>query len=266
MQPRKIVVGIHKGGVGKTTTVVNLAGALAEAGANVLLIDCDSQGDLSAMFIDDHESLPYSVADIFNETGVTTDEIIRPTEFANISIIPADRRLELLERTANYYGDPRVADLAEAIGEVGGAFDVVLMDTATRPHFTGYAALAAAHQLLVPLQGARFSFRAIASILQQVDRVRSSINRGLMVHYFLSQSKSSKTHQTYREVLIGELGPEMVLAAEVPDHETVRTAANLRKPVVFHAKRSKSAEAVRQLANELISKGQSHYESNEAAA
>ena len=80
----KFAITLHKGGVGKTTTTANLAGVLAEQGSRVLLIDCDSQGDLSSLFLDGHESLPYSVADVFADTGVLTQDLILPTAFLGI--------------------------------------------------------------------------------------------------------------------------------------------------------------------------------------
>src|SRR5207302_9952108 len=97
----KFAITLHKGGVGKTTTTTNLAGALAAQGQRVLLIDCDSQGDLSSVLLDDHEKLPHTVADLFADTGVLAEHLIRPTHFARIAIIPADRRLDRFQRT--YY-------------------------------------------------------------------------------------------------------------------------------------------------------------------
>src|SRR5712691_1255274 len=67
---KKIAIVNHKGGVGKTSTSVHLAGALAEMGYRILLVDCDSQGDLSALFLSGHENLPYTIADVFAGTGI----------------------------------------------------------------------------------------------------------------------------------------------------------------------------------------------------
>src|ERR1700752_1407171 len=130
---RKFAITLHKGGVGKTTTTTNLAGVLAEQGQRVLLIDCDSQGDLSSVFLDEHEKLPHTVADLFADTGVLTEDLIGPTFLAGISIIPAARRLDPFEQTHSFKHQELRSCLTDAIIEVAGRFDYVLMDTATRP-------------------------------------------------------------------------------------------------------------------------------------
>ena len=249
---RRYAVSIHKGGVGKTTTTVNLAGALAEAGGRVLLVDCDSQSDLSGVFLDNHESLPHSLADLFAESGVLTRDLIQPTAFENISIIPADRRLELVEKTADFHDSPAATTLADAISEVEHDYDFVILDCATRPHLSGYAALVAAHRVLVPLIGSQYSFRSVASIRRETERVRASLNPDLTVHYYFSMLKRSKMNELYRSTLVEVVGEEAVLKTQIPDQQTIQTAANLRKPLVFHSKRSKAADAIRSLANELI--------------
>jgi len=96
----------------------NLAGVLAEQGQRVLLIDCDSQGDLSSVFLDRHEHLPHTVADLFADTGILAEDLIQPTPFAGISIIPADRRLELFEQTHGFKREELTRCLAKFVGHV----------------------------------------------------------------------------------------------------------------------------------------------------
>jgi chromosome partitioning protein len=250
----KFAVTLHKGGVGKTTTTANLAGVLADQGNRVLLIDCDSQGDLSSLFLDGHESLSYSVADIFADTGVLTEDIIRPTVFPGIQIIPADRRLEQYEQTHDFKRPDLTRCLCDAIAEVDGQFDYVLMDTATRPHLTGYAALVACHVAVIPLEAARFSFRSVASIRSYVELESDarSLNPAMEIRYFLSKRKRNKVHDACREALAEILGPQAFLKTEIPDSAAINTALHLRKPITLHSQRSKAAEAYRQLVKELL--------------
>lgn len=264
----KYAVTLHKGGVGKTTTTVNLAGVLAEHGKRVLVIDCDSQGDVSSVFLDAHEQLPVSVADIFADAGVLTEDLIRPTAFAGISIIPADRRLEQFERTHDFKDDDLKHCLAEAIAEVQERFDYVLMDTATRPHLTGYAAMVACDIAVIPLEAARFSFRSVASIRSYVELESDarSLNPAMAIRYFLSKAKKNKVHDACREALAQILGPEALLKTEVPDSSAINTALHLRKPVAIHSKRSKPAEAYRQLLNELLEVTHGRSKADPAAA
>src|SRR5262249_14785375 len=246
---------LHKGGVGKTTTTVNIAGVLAEKpGARVLIIDCDSQGDVSSVFLDAHEQLPLSVADIFADTGALTEDLIRPTAFPGISIIPADRRLERFEQTHDFKNDQRTRCLADAIAEVEGRFDYVLMDTATRPHLTGYAALVACDVAVIPLEAARFSFRSVASIRSYVELESDarSLNPEMEIRYFLSKGKRNKVQDACRAALAQILGTPALLKTEIPDSAAINTPLTLRKPITLHSKRSKAAEAYRQLIKELL--------------
>src|SRR5438270_12171286 len=245
----KFAITLHKGGVGKTTTTTNLAGVLAEQGQRVLLIDCDSQGDLSSVFLDEHEKLSHTVADLFADTGILTEDLIRPTAFPGISIIPADRRLELFEQTHDFKQQERTRCLADAIAEVAGSFDYVLMDTATRPHLTGYAALVACDVAVIPLEAARFSVRSVASLRNYVELESDarSLNPAMEIRYFLSKGKKNKVHDACRQALAQILGPQALLKTEIPDSAAVNTALHLRKPLVLHSKRSRAAEAYRQL-------------------
>jgi chromosome partitioning protein len=264
----KFAVTLHKGGVGKTTTTTNLAGVLAEQGHRVLLIDCDSQGDLSSVFLDDHENLPYTVADLFADTGVLAADLIRPTPFAGISIIPADRRLERFERTHDFKEQELTRCLTEAIAEVDHQFDYVLMDTATRPHLTGYAALVACDVAVIPLEAARFSFRSVTSIRNYVELESDarSLNPAMAIRYFLSKGKRNKVHDACRDALTQILGPQALLKTEIPDSAAINTALHLRKPVTLHSKRSKPAEAYRQLIKEIMEVSHERTDANATAA
>ena len=104
---RKIAIINQKGGCGKTTTAVHLSATLAEMGHRVLAIDCDSQGDLSTVYLPDHERLPCSVADIFANTGAFTADILQPTPYQNLAVIPADERLNAHDLTHGYEDDPQ---------------------------------------------------------------------------------------------------------------------------------------------------------------
>ncbi|OWK38938.1 ParA family protein [Fimbriiglobus ruber] len=265
----RYAVTLHKGGVGKTTTSVNLSGVLAERGHRVLIIDCDSQGDLSSVFLDAHEQLPHTVADIFADTGMLTEDLIRPTAFPNIFVIPADRRLEQFEQTHNFKQEDLTRCLTDAIAEVEHRFDYVILDTATRPHLTGYAALVACDVAVIPLEAARFSFRSVQSIRSYVELENDarSLNPAMAIRYFLSKSKKNKVHDACREALTDILGPQALLRTEIPDSSAINTALHLRKPLVVHSKKSKPSEAYRTLINELqeVTRGQANH-ANPAAA
>ena len=184
---------------------------------------------------------------------VLTEDLILPTAFPDIMIIPADRRLEQYERTHDFKRQDLTRCLADAIAEVNDKFDYVLMDTATRPHLTGYAALVACDIAIIPLEAARFSFRSVASIRNYVELESDarSLNPAMEIRYFLSKGRRNKVHDACREALLQTLGTQALLKTEIPDSAAVNTALHLRKPITLHSKRSKPAEAYRQLITEL---------------
>lgn len=249
----RYAVTLHKGGVGKTTTSVNLTGVLAEQGKRVLVIDCDSQGDLSSIFLQGHDQLPFTIADIFADTGVLTEDLIQPTAINGVSIIPADRRLEQFERTHEFKNDVLIHCLDEAIREVEDQFDYVVLDTATRPHLTGYAALVACDVALIPLEASKFSFRSVASIRNYVELESDarSLNPAMKIRYFMSKAKKSKAHEAVRDGLAEVLGSEAFLQTSIPDSASINTAISLNLPICLKSKNVAASKAYRQLVAEL---------------
>lgn len=251
---RKIAIINQKGGVGKTTTAVNLAGAFAEIGYRTLLLDCDSQGDLSTVFLPGHEALPHSIADIFAGTPIATEELIHQLPQNNLYLIPGDRRLNQFDKTFGYENDPHVLALTQALASVQQNFDIILFDCAPRAHLSSFAALVAATDVLVPVQPSQFAVASILTLHQEIESVRVLLNPQLAIcGYFLSMLKPrSPTQQTCRQALIQALGEQLVLKTAIPEMATFDTAINLGKPVTVHAPRSKAAAIVRAFAAELL--------------
>lgn len=252
---RKIAIINQKGGVGKTTTAVNLAGAFAEQGYRTLLLDCDSQGDLSSVFLPGHETLPQSIADIFAGTPIPTKELIQQLQHENLFLIPGDRRLNQFDKTFGYEHDPQALALVQALVSVEREFDIILFDCAPRAHLSSFAALVAATDVLVPVQPSQFAVASILTLHQEIESVRVLLNPQLTIRgYFLSMLKpKSPTQRTCRLALIQALGEQLVLKTDIPEMATFDTAINLGKPVTLHAPRSKAAAIVRAFANEVLS-------------
>jgi chromosome partitioning protein len=248
---RRVAVINQKGGVGKTTTSVNLAGAIAEQGASVLLIDVDCQGDLSSIFLNDHESLTLTIADLFTDAGIGAADIIRPTRFPNIGIVPADRRLNAVDATHDFLSSPYLTAIGDVLREVEGKYDYAIMDCAPRSHLSAFAALVAADLVLVPVEVENFAVRSIAVIEDDVAIARR-FNPNLQLKYFLSKvATSSKTQQHCRTVLTDALGETNVFKTAVPMMATYRTAINIRKPVTVAKGKTKAAYVIRQFATEV---------------
>ena len=251
---RKIAIINHKGGVGKTSTTVHLSGTFAAMGYRVLICDCDSQGDLSSIYLEDHESLPYSIADIFAGNGIPTTELIQATFHENIFVIPADARLNQVDKTHGFEEDPNVQCLADAVSQVEREYDFILFDCPPRPHLSSFAALISATEVLIPCQASQFSVRSMAKLLQEIALAQKNLNPQLKIAgYFLSMvSSRSSTQQKYREMLVAALGEDLVLKTSIPVMATFESAINYGKPVSLHSPKSKAAQVMNAFAMELI--------------
>jgi chromosome partitioning protein len=250
----KIAIVNHKGGVGKTCLSIHLGGAFAEMGYRTLLCDCDSQGDLSKVYLPNYKDLPYTMADIFAGSAVPTREIIQPTAYKNLCVIPADFRLNAHDKTTEYHRDPKVRLLADALTEVEHDFDIIMLDCPPRPHLTGFAALVAATEIIVPVVPTRFAIESMVSLHSELDAVRERLNPNLRLRgYVLSLVKGrSATHRTYGELLSASVQAGPMLKTAVPEMAALDTALNLGRPVTAYSPRSRSASVIRAFARELL--------------
>lgn len=254
---RRITIINQKGGCGKTTTAVHLSATLATMGHRVLAVDCDSQGDLSAVYLPDHERLPYSLADVFGETGIFTQDIIQPTPYPGLSVLPADERLNKHDLTTDYENDPRAHCLAEAMSEVEKDFDIVIFDCPPRTHLTTFAALVASTELIVPVEPSEFAIRATIRLNREVDLVRSRLNPSLKIRgYFLSMVKPrSATHRAYRQLLVSALGSDMIFKSIIPELAAFDTSLNMGLPITKYQPKGKAAQAMKDFAKEILEDG-----------
>lgn len=264
---QRISIINHKGGPGKTTTTVNLAGALAGMGHRVLVIDVDGQGDVSSVFVDHHENLPLTVADLFDESGTMLADVVQPTEIDNLFVAVADERLNAVDTTHNFEGDPRSTSLLDALEDAEGEFDYVLLDCAGKVHLTGFSAIVAADLVLVPVECSRFAVRNLATVHREYCAVQQGFNPDIAIRFFLSKVQSrDKTAETTRKSLEMAFGDNQVLTAEIPFGKTFTTAINLGKPITLHSKRSKGSLQTIALAHEIIGTLQGGRHVDQAAA
>ncbi len=250
---QRVTIINHKGGPGKTTTTVNLAGALAGLGHRVLVVDVDGQGDVSSVFLDHHENLPLTVADFYNDSGVMLQDVIQPTTIEGLAIAPADDRLNEVDTTHNFENDPRSTALLDALEDAADDYDYVLLDCAGKVHLTGYSAIVAADLVLVPVECSRFAVRNLATVHREFCSVQQLINPDIALQFFLSKVQPrDKTAETTRKSLEKAFGVEQVMQTEIPFGKTFLTAINIGKPITIHSKRSKGSLQTIALAQELI--------------
>lgn len=250
----RIAIVNHKGGVGKTSTAINLSAALAEMNYKVLVFDCDSQGDLSAVYVPGADQQTQSIANLFDGTAFV-EQLVRTTEYKNIAVVTADERLNVVDKTHGFESDPNATCLADAVAAVQEQYDYILFDCPPRPHLSAFAALCAATHVVIPCEPSQFSVRSMVRLMDEIELARKSLNpRLLLLGYFLSKvANRSRTQDVYRQMLADAFGETMVMRTAIPVMATFEAAVNVRKPVVYFRPKSQASAIIRQFAIELIS-------------
>nr|WP_245595413.1 ParA family protein [Glycomyces tenuis] len=249
---RVIAMANQKGGVGKTTTTINLGAALAEYGRKVLLVDFDPQGALSVGFGTNPHTLDLTVYNLLMQEDVDIDDVMMKTNVAGLRLLPANIDLSAAEiQLVNEVA--REQTLARVLRPVIPDFDFVLIDCQPSLGLLTVNALTAAHSVLVPLECEFFSLRGVALLLDTVDKVRERLNYDLELDGILATMYDSRTTHS-RQVLqrvveaFGDKVFSTVITRTVRFPET--TVAG--EPITTWAPASSGARAYRQLARELI--------------
>jgi len=244
-----LAIANQKGGVGKTTTAINLGAALAALDLQVLIVDCDPQGNASrGLGVVAETPNLYQVL-----TGESNfDEAIRATRFPNLRIVPADRDLVGVEvEFARLEGwEDR---LAKAISAARGRFACILLDCPPSLGHLTVSALAAADSLLVPLQCEYFALEGVSELISTVRRVQSGLNPRLEISGILLTMYDERTN------LSKEVADEVrrhfgrrVFHTVVPRNVRLAEAPSYGQPILQYDIRSRGAEAYLQLAREFL--------------
>jgi chromosome partitioning protein len=249
---RVIALCNQKGGVGKTTSTINLGAALAEAGRRVLVIDFDPQGALSVgLGVNPHE-LDLTVYNLLMQRDVSIDEVILKTGVPGLDLLPGNidlsaAEVQLVSEVA------REQTLARVLTPVLGEYDIILIDCQPSLGLLTVNALAASDGVIIPLECEYFALRGVALLMDTIYRVQERINPRLEVEGILATMYDSRTLHG-REVLarvvdaFGDKVFHTVIARTVRFPET--TVAG--EPITTYASSSTGATAYRQLAREVL--------------
>jgi chromosome partitioning protein len=251
---RVIAIANQKGGVGKTTSTINLGAALAEYGRRVLLVDFDPQGALSVgLGVQAHE-LETTIYNLLMERGAEIDEVVRPTVVEGMDLLPSNIDLSAAEvQLVTEVG--REQALGRALKPVLDRYDVVLVDCQPSLGLLTINALACADAVLIPLACEFFSLRGVALLMDTIDKVQDRLNPDLEVLGILATMFDPRTLHT-REVrqrvveAFGDLVFEAVINRTVRFPET--TVAG--EPITTWAPQSNGAKAYRLLAREVLAR------------
>jgi len=241
----------QKGGVGKTTTAVNLAASFGVSERPTLLVDLDPQGNASSAF-GIRESRPHIYDGLCRQ--VTADLLIQSTELPTLDLIPSGKDLvgAEVELVAEIARETRLASLLEPLR---GNYELILIDCPPSLGLLTLNALTAADRILVPLQAEYYALEGLAHLLETVDRVRRALNPKLTLEAIvltMFDSRVNLGHQVAAEVR-KHFGSR-VLETAVPRNVRLSEAPSFGKPALLYDARSSGAQAYLQIAAELLAR------------
>lgn len=213
-----IVIANQKGGVGKTTTAINLSAACALKGKRVLLIDLDPQGNSSLSFIEP-QSINGSAYELFTETDEPFENFIYPTKVDKLQIVPSKINLAKLE--SKLVGDfDAIFRLRDRIEKIRSNYDLIFMDTPPTLGLITVNALVAATHVLIPIQSSYFALEGTDDLLETIEKVRSRPNPdlellGIVVTLFDKRTSLSKDVEAHIRKVFGEKAFKTIISRSV---------------------------------------------------
>ncbi len=248
---RVVAVANQKGGVGKTTTTVNLAACLADAGQKVLVVDIDPQANTTSGLGIDKRRVRHSIYDCLIDDAPMRS-VALPTQIRGLWIVPstvdlAGAEIELVPVLA------REMKLREALEPVRDAYDFVLIDCPPSLGLLTINALAAADSVLVPIQCEYYALEGVGQLMSTIKIVQSRLNRNLVLEGVVLTMFDARTNLSIQVVEeVKKFFKDKVYSTIVPRNVRLSEAPSHGKPIILYDTKSKGAEVYRELSREVI--------------
>jgi chromosome partitioning protein len=251
---RRVAVANQKGGVGKTTTVVNLGAALTELGRRVLVVDLDPQANASTWLGTVDARALYEVF----ENGAPLEGAVRPTQVKGLDLVPSSSWMTRAERNAATQAGAEMI-LRQAVEELPpDAWDVVIMDCPPALGLLSYSALAACDEVLIPVQTRVMPLGGLVALNQTIDTVKVRLNRRLRLSAVLPcQVDRTTLSREIVDALRQRFG-DVVMQTSIRDSVRVAEAPGHRQPVTVYARDSAAAADYRAAAAEFDARSAAH--------